>query len=81
MDFDDDIIALASLGWGPDEVDALARHQMPPGAFATYRAFDANTRDLLQRLVESPSPSDLNELRNHPRRESLLEWLWSVRRS
>jgi hypothetical protein len=78
MDFGDDLAALASLGWRPDEVDALARHGVPPGDFAAYRSFDADTRELLQRLLESPSASDLARLRDHPLRASLLGWLRSV---
>jgi hypothetical protein len=78
MDLLDDINALAELGWGPEQLEALNAAGMPAGAFAFYRSLDTPTRDLVLRLLGHPVPEVLEELALHPDFETLSAWLGTL---
>jgi hypothetical protein len=78
MDIADDLDALAELGWGPDAIDKLASSGMPGGAFATFRALEPETRDLVIRLLDGPTDRDFEELHQHPAGKSIANWLLTL---
>jgi len=73
-----DVNALAELGWGPAELDALGAAGMPAGGFAVYRSLDAETRALVLRLLEGPTKEALEELAAHPDFNELAAWLGTL---
>lgn len=74
----EDLDAVAQLGWGPEGLDNLAASGLYPGAFAAFRSFDAETRALVIRLLDSPTEADLVELAAMPHGTALAQWLLTL---
>lgn len=78
MNRDDDLDAVAALGWGPEAFDKLAASGMAPGAFAEFRSLDDETRSLVVRLLGSPTEADFAELQAHPAGRAVAVWLLTL---
>lgn len=76
--FEDDLAAAADLGFGPDALDKMAASGMTPGAFATFRSLDAETRSLVLRLLDSPDDAAFRELAELPHGSALARWLLTL---
>lgn len=74
----DDLDAVARLGWGAEGMDKLAASGVAPGAFATFRSLDPDTRALVIRLLESPTTADFAELESLPHGRALAQWLLTL---
>jgi hypothetical protein len=77
-DFDDDLEMAAKMGWGPDDLTRLARIGFAPGVLATFFTLEPETRALVLRLLDSPTPQDFEELSSHPAGKSLARWLLTL---
>jgi hypothetical protein len=78
VNYDDDLDAVATLGWGPEVFDKLAASGVAPGAFAEFRSLDVETRALVLRLLDSPTEADFAELQSHPASRAVAGWLLTL---
>jgi hypothetical protein len=78
VSFEDDAHAVAGIGWGPEKLDEMARIGMPDGALARFLSLEPRTRQLITRLLDSPSEQDWAELKAHPDAVDLAGWLLTL---
>lgn len=78
MDASDDIESMADLGWGPEQLAALAAVGISAGAFATFMSLDPDTRALVLRLLDRPNDQDEAELSGHPSGTAIAQWLLTL---
>jgi hypothetical protein len=78
MDYSDDLEVVAKHELGIEAFDRMGRNAMPEGALATFVTLDPDTRNLVLRLLDSPSEDDWAELGQRLDSEAIAKWLLTL---